>query len=189
MRDGFGTWRRRSILTATVALFALSGCGGGGGGGDAKNPSDASDGGLIGKQAPEVVAEAVGGDGPTTLAESKGTVTIVDFWATYCDPCRKSFPKYQELVDKHAGDLVVIAVSVDDPEDVGTEEVLAFAEELNVTFPIVWDKERATADAYNPPKMPTSYVIDKEGVVRHIHEGYQADEADVIADEVAALLE
>jgi thiol-disulfide isomerase/thioredoxin len=152
------------------------------------NDASSADGGLVGQAAPEVVAESVGGDGPKTLAEAKGMVTIVDFWATFCDPCRKSFPKYQELVDKHAGNLVVIGVSVDDPEDVGSEEVLAFAEELSVSFPIVWDKERKTADVYKPPKMPTSYVVDKKGVVRFIHAGYQADEADVIAKEVEELL-
>lgn len=152
--------------------------------------SDASgaDKALVGKSAPEITADSVSGDGPKTLGEAKGQVTIIDFWATFCDPCRKSFPKYQELVDKHAGELVVIGVSVDDPEDVGNEEVMGFAEELNVSFPIVWDKERKTADVYKPPKMPTSYVVDKKGVVRFVHAGYQADEAEIIAKEVEELI-
>ena len=141
-----------------------------------------------GEPAPEVQAESVNGAGPATLAEAKGLVTIVDFWATYCDPCRKSFPKYQEMVDKFAGKLVVIGVSVDDPEDAGTEEIQAFADELGVTFPIVWDKEQKTAEAYKPAKMPTSFVIDKKGSIRHVHAGYTADEADDIVKEIEALL-
>ena len=84
--------------------------------GEEPGASGSSDKAEKGKPAPEIEAEAVTGDGPKSIAEAKGTVTIVDFWATFCDPCRKSFPKYQELVDKHAGKLAVIAVSVDDPE-------------------------------------------------------------------------
>jgi thiol-disulfide isomerase/thioredoxin len=113
---------------------------------------------------------------------------IVDFWATFCDPCRKSFPAYQELVDKYAGDLAVIAVSVDDPEDVTVDDVKKFASDLGVSFAIVWDKDKKTASQYNPPKMPTSYIIDKDGVLQHIHAGYESGEADKIDAEVSKLL-
>lgn len=175
---------------ASVATLALIGCGGGGGvTPGAESPKSTSKAAEVGKEAPEVQAEPVSGDGPTSLAEGKGQVVIVDFWATFCDPCRKSFPAYQELVDKYAGDLAVIAVSVDDPEDVTVDEVKQFAEELGVSFPIVWDKGQETAGVYNPPKMPTSYIIDKEGILRHIHAGYESGEAAEIDEEVAALLE
>ncbi|HZO14320.1 MAG TPA: TlpA disulfide reductase family protein [Polyangiaceae bacterium] len=170
------------IALLAAALFA-SGCSSGG----ADDPSGAGNA-LVGKQAPEIQAESVGGEGPTSVGDARGKVAIVDFWATYCDPCRKSFPVYQQLVDKHSGGLAVIGVSVDDPDDVSTEDVKAFATELSVTFPIVWDKEKKTAGVYNPPKMPTSYVIDKQGVVRFVHAGYQAEEADKIAAEVDELM-
>lgn len=153
------------------------------GGGDSSNS-----GGDSGKKAPEVIGAYVGGDGPATIADAAGQVIIVDFWATYCEPCKKSFPMYQELVDKHAGAVVVIGVSVDDPEDVSQDDIQAFATELNATFPIVWDKEHKTAEAYKPPKMPTSYVIDKAGNIRHVHSGYSPTEAQEIADEVDELL-
>ena len=182
-------------MSGIFGLFccaALMACGGGKTtGGDPATPGDdppAASGGLVGSEAPELTVEPVGGDGPKTLAEARGQVTIVDFWATYCEPCRKSFPKYQELVDKFAGKVVVIGVSVDDPEDKSAEELVAYAEELNVSFPLVWDKTQATAKAYKPPKMPTSYVIDAEGVVRHIHAGYTADEAAEIEKEIEELL-
>jgi thiol-disulfide isomerase/thioredoxin len=175
-------------------LFALAPVGCGGGNMSANDPSDGGDdsgGGAvqIGKEAPEVIAESIGGDGPTTIADGKGQVVIVDFWATFCDPCRKSFPAYQELVDKYAGDLAVIAISVDDPEDATEEDVKKFAEDLGVTFAIVWDKDQSTAGTYKPPKMPTSYIIDKDGVLQHIHAGYESGEADEIDKEVAELLE
>jgi len=141
-----------------------------------------------GKLATELQATYVSGDGPRTLADAKGKVIIVDFWATYCDPCRKSFPKYQELVDQFGGDLAIIAISVDEPADVGEDKLKAFANDTGVKFPILWDKEHKTADAYKPPSMPTSYVIDKEGKIRHTHAKYESGEEQKIADEVKALL-
>ena len=181
-----GSSSPRSALCAALVTLATVGGAIGCGGGGADSPDDVDS--LVGKEAPALHVISVGGDGPSSLKEARGQVTIVDFWATFCDPCRKTFPKYQELVDKHAGDVVVIAVSVDEADDVGTEEILAFAEELSVSFPIVWDKEHKTAEEYNPAKMPTSYIIDKDGVVRHIHVGYSSGEAEEIAAEVDALL-
>jgi thiol-disulfide isomerase/thioredoxin len=183
-------WQRRSILGYLCGSALLVACGGAQTPG-ASNGGESAGGseGLVGKKAPEIIADEVGGDGPKNLADASGQITIVDFWATFCDPCRKSFPKYQEMVDKYAGKLVVIAVSVDDPEDATLEDVKGFAEELSVTFPIVWDKEKKTAEVYKPPKMPTSYIVDQKGIVRHIHAGYTAEEADVIMGEVDKLLE
>lgn len=181
-----------AMMCASVAGSAwLMGCGPSTPPNVPQNGDDDDDAGgevAVGKPAPDISAESVGGEGPTTIAAGKGQVVIVDFWATFCDPCRKSFPAYQELVEKYAGDLAVIAVSVDDPEDVTVDDVKKFASDLGVTFAIVWDKEQKTAGTYKPPKMPTSYVIDKDGVLRHIHAGYESGEADKIDEEVSALL-
>jgi thiol-disulfide isomerase/thioredoxin len=179
MNARFGKTRRTALLGALGLVMAC---------GPAAEANDAGDAHVAGKKAPEVHGVVVGGDGPTTIADAAGQVVIVDFWATYCEPCKKSFPMYQELVDKYAGRLVVIGVSVDDPEDVEQEQIRAFAEDLNVSFPIVWDKDRKTAAAYKPPKMPTSYVIDKTGNIRHVHQGYRPSEAEEIEREVDALL-
>ena len=96
--------RKATVLCASVALsLAAAACGGpaataGGGATDAP-----ASGGLVGSAAPEIAAEAVTGEGPATLADASGKVVILDFWATYCAPCKKSFPKYQELVDQFGG--------------------------------------------------------------------------------------
>lgn len=159
--------------------------------GDVKPPEgggESAAAGLVGKPAPEVLGEYVTGDGAKTLEESKGTVTIVDFWGTFCEPCKKSFPKLQEMVDTQAGKLAIIAVSQDDPEDKNAEDIKKFVEELKVSFPIVWDKEKKTAGTYQPPKMPTSFVIDKAGVVRFVHPGYTDGEDEKLAKEVEDLI-
>ena len=143
---------------------------------------------LVGAAAPELSAELITGEGPSTLKDASGRVVIVDFWATYCAPCKKSFPKYQELADQFGGDLAVIGVSVDDPEDITKEQIEEFAKTTGVKFAVVWDKARATAPKYTPPKMPTSFVIDKTGVVRHVHAGYESGEETRIQAEIEALL-
>ncbi|MBM4358031.1 MAG: TlpA family protein disulfide reductase [Deltaproteobacteria bacterium] len=143
---------------------------------------------LVGKAAPEVVGEYVTGDGAKSLADAKGTVTIIDFWGTFCEPCKKSFPKLQEMVDTQAGKLAVIAVSQDDPEDKKAEDIKKFAEELKVSFPIVWDREKKTAGAYHPPKMPTTYIVGKDGFVKYVHPGYTDGEDERLAKEVEELI-
>ncbi len=184
------TDRARSRAITTLGLFAAlaatAGCGGGGGeaqsGGDAAHP-------LVGKAAPEFAAEKVTGEGPATVKEANGKVVIVDFWATYCAPCKKSFPKYQELVDQFGGDLAVIAVSVDDKDDVSKEQIEEFAKNTGVKFSIVWDKDKTAAGQYSPPKMPSSFLVDKTGTVRHLHAGYESGEEAQIAEEIKKLLQ
>ena len=179
--------RKALMALPLAALLAGSGCAASNttGDGAADGPTAAAG---DRDAAAELVATYVTGEGPKTLAEAKGKVVIVDFWATYCDPCRKSFPKYQELVDQFGGELAVIAISVDEPSDVDEQKLKDFAKETGVKFSIVWDKEHKTADAYKPPKMPTSFILDKEGNVAHKHAGYEGGEEQKIADEVKALL-
>jgi thiol-disulfide isomerase/thioredoxin len=174
-------FRNTAAFCASVALsLAAAGCGGGGGAA-ATGPgaSDgASQGGLVGSAAPDFTAESVTGEGPTSVKEANGKVVILDFWATYCAPCKKSFPKYQEMVDQFGGELAVIAISVDDPEEAKKEQLEEFVKETGVKFAIVWDKDKSAAQKY----------IDKGGVVRHIHAGYESGEEAKIAEEVNALL-
>jgi peroxiredoxin len=177
---------RRLVLG--VALLGLAACGGA----DdkkAESPSGVSHP-LLGKRAPELGAESIGGDGPKTLAAAQGKVVILDFWGTYCDPCKKSFPKYQEIVDQFAGDVAVVAVSVDEPENVGKDKLLAFAKENHAKFAIVWDKDHSAAKKYGMDSltMPSSFIIDRTGTVRHLHVGFRDGEEGKITDEVKALL-
>ena len=143
----------------------------------------------MGSPAPDFAAEAIVGDGPKTIKDASGKVVLVDFWATFCDPCKKSFPAYQKLVDQFAGDLVVIAISVDEPDNATKEQIAAFAKTTGVKFAVVWDKAgEIRGKKYEVPKMPTSYIVDKTGVVRHMHAGYEDGEDTKVAEEVKALL-
>ncbi|WP_437338126.1 TlpA family protein disulfide reductase [Sorangium sp. So ce394] len=177
--------RVAAVLCASFALSLSAGCGGAA---PPAPPAPEAGGGLVGSAAPELAAEVVSGEGPATLKEAGGKVVIVDFWATYCHPCRKSFPKYQELVERFGGGLAVLAVALDAPEDVSKEQLVAFADEAGVKFKILWDKDQSAVKSYSPRRMPTAFIVDRRGVVRHVHAGYEDGEEEKIAREIEALL-
>ena len=134
------TTKLHRILAALLASSALAitaaGCGPAQ---DSKTPSGDSGaaGGLVGKAAPDFSADSVTGEGPKSLKDAKGTVVILDFWATFCGPCKKSFPKYQALVEQFGGEVNVLAVSVDEPDSVTKEQIVEFAKATGVKFAVV----------------------------------------------------
>ena len=119
------------------------------------------------------------------LAALRGKVVVVDFLASWCAPCKQEMPILDRLYKKYRErGLVVIGVSVDQ-ELTNLRDLL---KQVKVTFPVVHDKAHAVADRYKPARMPSSYVIDRNGVVRHVHGGFRADDAAKIEAEVGALL-
>src|SRR5262245_39201807 len=116
-----------------AALVSVAACSGGHGGASAAQSTHE----LTGAMAPDFELEPVGGGEPVGPAKFLGKVVLVDFWATWCEPCRESFPAYQGLVDKYGGQVVVLGVSVDE-NDAG---IPAFKSETGVKFPLVWDRE------------------------------------------------
>lgn len=160
---------------------------------DDKGGSSAASGGAggskpsgavkVGDTAPTFSIDSLNGQGKAALASGK--VTIVDFWATWCEPCKKSFPKYQELYVKYkASGLEIVAVSVDDEKG----SIPAFAKSHGAKFPVGWDNGKKIADQYKPENMPTAYVIDKNGVVKFIHKGYHDGEEKELEKEIKSLL-
>jgi cytochrome c biogenesis protein CcmG/thiol:disulfide interchange protein DsbE len=176
-----------ALLASSAIALTAAGCGNQEGAKDASGEAGSASA-LVGKPAPDFATESVTGEGPTTLKDAKGSVVILDFWATYCGPCKKSFPKYQALVEQFGGEVNVLAVSVDEPDSVTKDQIAEFAKATGVKFAVVWDKEQKAVKLYSPPTMPTSFIIDKEGVVKHVHAGYKDGEEDQIAAEVKALL-
>jgi peroxiredoxin len=118
------------------------------------------------------------------LAAHAGKVVIVDFWATWCQPCKQSFPAYQKLATENSGQLVVVGISQDDD----AKYIQAFLSETGAKFPVVWDDGKAVAKAYDPPSMPTAFVIDTNGIVRFVHVGYRAGDEATLAEEVRSLM-
>jgi thiol-disulfide isomerase/thioredoxin len=175
---------RSSLKHAVVILLALLhvACSGGRMGG--ANGGGGDDHPMVGVQAPPFDLPPRNGSARASLADASGKVAIVDFWATWCKPCKESFPFYQRLADEHAGQVVVIAISTDDEPD----GIAAFASETGAKFPIGWDEGGGLAQQYSPPTMPTSYIVDKNGIVRYVHAGYRAGSSEEIESMVSSLL-
>jgi cytochrome c biogenesis protein CcmG, thiol:disulfide interchange protein DsbE len=139
---------------------------------------------MAGVHAPSFSRPNVSGGAPLAIESAKGKVVIVDFWATYCKPCEKEFPKLQALADRHAGKMLVYALS----EDESPEGISAFVKKTGVHFPIGWDEGNSISQRYKLEKMPTSYLIDKKGMIRFVHGGYTEGEEEEIARQVDELL-
>ncbi|MBY5920563.1 TlpA family protein disulfide reductase [Ferrimonas balearica] len=124
------------------------------------------------------------GKNTTLVSLSQETVVYLDFWASWCGPCRYSFPFMNRLhTELGPKGLTVVAVNVDvDPED-----AKPFLAKYPADFAIHYDPEGTIAEAYQVPGMPTSYLIkDGEILVRHV--GFRKSESDALMDEVASYL-
>jgi thiol-disulfide isomerase/thioredoxin len=126
---------------------------------------------LVGKPAPEITADPITGEGPKTLAEARGKVVILDFWLTWCEPCKRAFPGYQGLVDRYPHDLVVLGVSADDGALVHKVTLVQFARETGVRFSVLWNTDPDLAKTFGLVALPSTLVIDRSGVVRYVQVG------------------
>jgi len=139
---------------------------------------------AAGARAPELGIADLSGH-PVTLASLRGRVVVVDFWASWCEPCATSMPVYQRLYSSLSGQgLTIVGVS----QDTRAENARQFATRHRVTFPVLVDSAHAIANRYHPAHMPTAFVIDRRGLVRHVHQGWHASDAASLESQVRALL-
>jgi peroxiredoxin len=115
-----------------------------------------------GSVAPEFTLPDRPGGAETSLASLRGQVVLLNFWATWCEPCQREMPAMQRLHEKLApAGLKLLAVSVDDTG----EAVDEFRTRLGLTFPILWDPEQHVANAYQTYRFPETLLIGRDGVV------------------------
>jgi cytochrome c biogenesis protein CcmG/thiol:disulfide interchange protein DsbE len=123
---------------------------------------------AVGMKAPRMEgATIVGPKRVKTLADYKGKVVLLNVWATWCEPCREEMPSMEQLYREFGPHgLEIVALSVDEP---GMEEnIRAFAKELGLTFEILYDPEKVTANRYQVAGYPESFIIGREGTIRRI---------------------
>ncbi len=117
-----------------------------------------------GSVAPDFTLPALDG-GHVSLAEQKGKVVLVHFWATWCPPCVEEMPDLERLYQDFRGpEFELLAISVD--ED-GPGKVRAFMQKNGLSFPALLDPGRTAASSYGTFKYPETFIVDRSGVVRH----------------------
>ena len=139
-----------------------------------------------GGAAPTVTLPRLGSaDAPPAIASLKGRVVYVDFWASWCVPCRLSMPALDSLYKKHsAAGFTVIGVN----KDTSTDDAQKFLKRVPVSFPLARDEQDAVAKAFDVKAMPSGYLLDRKGVVRKVHRGFTADSAGALERQIEDLL-
>lgn len=119
------------------------------------------------------------------LDSYKGKVVYVDFWASWCGPCRESFPWMKKMQQQYGKDgLVIIAINVDQDKKLAEKFLSEFKPEFNVLF----DKDGKLAEDFKVSSMPSSYVLDREGKPRFKHKGFHLDKQSQYETELNSLL-
>jgi thiol-disulfide isomerase/thioredoxin len=122
---------------------------------------------------------------PDKLSALSGQVVYLDFWASWCKPCRKSFPWMNQMQQKYAAQgLQIIAINLD------TEQALAkaFLDKVPAHIPIIYDPKGNIASDYQLLGMPSSYLIDKKGKIRFAHKGFFSRTQALYEQELVLLL-
>lgn len=119
------------------------------------------------------------------ISRFKGKVVYVDFWASWCPPCKLSFPGINELhTELNTQGLEIVAINLDENKN----DALEFLEYNAVDFPIAYDDKGICPGNFDVIAMPSSYIIDKQGIVREVHLGFDENSKDKIRTTILALL-
>ena len=140
--------------------------------------------GMEGQVAPDFALKSTTGEN-LRLSEYRGDVVMINFWATWCGPCRQEMPLLDELYARyHRVGFNLLGVNIDDD----TTRALRMVEELDLHFPVVFDTRKEVSRLYNVEAMPATILVDREGKIRHVHHGYKPGYEDKYLDQIRALL-
>lgn len=119
------------------------------------------------------------------LQEQRGKVVMINFWATWCGPCRQEMPHLDRLYDKYkSSGFVLMGINVDDD----TRNAAAVAAKLGVRFPVLLDTDKQVSRLYDLSTMPSTVIVDRDGKVRYVHRGYLSGYEDTYDKQVRELL-
>ena len=139
-----------------------------------------------GDVAPGFELPRLSGSGTVTLSDFAGKVVFIDFWASWCAPCRDSLPLLDRLhASLAARGFAVLAVNIDEDIDAGRR----FLETYAVGYTVLSDQAGRVAASYDLVTMPTSFLVDRNGIVRYVHQGFRTADIDGIRRRVEHELE
>lgn len=173
-----------SLLVLGATVFCLVSCGGAGDGavGDEEGGKIDFLAGAVGGQAPEFTLESVGGE-QVTLSDLHGQVRLIDFWATWCAPCREEIPMFKELYATYAPQgFTILAVAAEEAGPVGE-----FVKSNEIEYPNLVDADEVVSDLYGVLSLPSAYLVDREG--RIVEEFVGPKPRKVLEKKIVELLE
>ena len=140
--------------------------------------------GLEGQVAPDFALKSSTGQN-LRLSEYRGNVVMINFWATWCGPCRQEMPLLDELYTRYERvGFSLLGVNIDDD----SRRAMQMIEDLGVSFPVLFDARKEVSELYEVEAMPVTVLVDREGNVRHVHHGYKPGYEDKYLDQVRSLL-
>jgi len=149
---------RGRSFTALLALLVLS----------VASPGAAAALPAVGTAAPNFASKSDSGRN-VRLSELRGQVVLINFWASWCSPCRQELPLLNKLYGQYrAAGFMLLAVNVDD----NRKDAEAMLKKLELRFPTLFDEGKAVAKLYGVDTMPATVVVDRDGRVRYVHRGY-----------------
>ena len=159
-----------SFVAALFALAVLAGPAGALGAGD---------------RAPDFAAPNLAGGGTIELSKYRGKVVYLDFWASWCGPCLKAVPAIEAMrTEFPANDFQIIAVNLDQKK----KKAMRFLEKNPVGYPSASDPKGRLPGQFGLETMPTSYLIDGDGVIRYVHRGFKRGDDERLREEIRRLL-
>jgi thiol-disulfide isomerase/thioredoxin len=169
---------------ALALLVLLTCCGGSGDSTRAGNPAQTS-GGLVGQPAPSLTLSPLHGNKAMRLDDLRGKVVLLDLWASWCAPCREELPMLDDMASRlRAKGVEIVGVSVDESRD-DAEQFLKSRSSWSIK--LAHDPEGKIPNKLQPPKMPSSYIIDRKGIIRQVNAGFERDDAKKIESRLADL--
>ena len=139
---------------------------------------------LQGQVAPDFVLRSATGEN-LRLSEYRGDVVLINFWATWCGPCRQEMPLLDDLYGRYQRvGFNLLGVNID--ED--SRRAMQMVQELGVNFPVLFDEHKEVSKLYEVEAMPVTILVDREGIVRHVHHGYKPGYEEKYLTEIRSLL-
>jgi peroxiredoxin len=124
---------------------------------------------VTGEKSPDFTLKSRDG-GNMKLSEQRGNIVLVNFWASWCGPCREELPAFEELYQEYQDmGVEILAVNVDDE----AEKANVLLQDIEVSFPVLFDTSGEVSKLYDVNAMPTTVLVDRDGNVRLLHPGYR----------------
>jgi peroxiredoxin len=137
-----------------------------------------------GSAAPGFQLPAAAGN-PVGMDDLKGQVVLINFWASWCGPCRQEMPLLEQMYRKYkAAGFTLLGVNVE-PKSV---DALGFLKSTPVSFPILFDTQSKVSTLYEVSGMPSTVIVDRKGKVRYIHHGYKPGDESEYMDQIRTLM-